>query len=286
MTPQLWVNLATMYLPCWALGRMFAGTEEREHMGTCTLSDTMKLLLFLPPKTRLRTFTLRSIIYMVIINGALLVQLVLAVFSYFEPSGMAVRLIENLRAFMGITLFIHMCIALCAVMVHSVRQWSQKRKIQEEIEQKGGLFLEKSDDPIQVPEHFLIKAPKMVFYIGLANILFSGAVLILMTVFPNDTATWWVYVLCTTFLLLGAWLCYFAVRWRITVDHDNIQITTLVGKEKTYSRHEITGAVLKNQALIVYKGTKKLFDLAPYFDGFVPFVDYLQSVDIPIEIKQ
>jgi len=42
-----------------------------------------------------------------------------------------------------------------------------------------------------------------VLCMGILCVLFFGAMIVLMSIFPNDTAEWWVYLIFSLFLLLG-----------------------------------------------------------------------------------
>ena len=41
--------------------------------------------------------------------------------------------------------------------------------------------------------NFVIKQPKVIMWLGGGCVLVFGAFLVIMSIFPNDTADWWVY---------------------------------------------------------------------------------------------
>lgn len=66
-------------------------------------------------------------------------------------------------------------------------------------------------------EHIVIKLPKIMFLVGcICSAVFSTAI-VLMTLFPNDTAAWWVYVIFISFVLLGIYLMTIGMVWKMEV---------------------------------------------------------------------
>ena len=66
-------------------------------------------------------------------------------------------------------------------------------------------------------EHIIVKLPKAMFYVGcICSAVFSTAI-VLMTLFPNDTEAWWVYVIFISFVWLGVYLMAIAIIWKMEV---------------------------------------------------------------------
>lgn len=66
-------------------------------------------------------------------------------------------------------------------------------------------------------EHVIIKYPKAYIRVGIVDILFCSACLFFMRFFPNGTETWWVYIICISFDLLGIAISLNAFMWRIDI---------------------------------------------------------------------
>lgn len=62
----------------------------------------------------------------------------------------------------------------------------------------------------------IVKMPKVLFVVGLLDTLVCLLLLILMYCFPNSTARPWVYCIITAFFVLGCYLMYLTVSWKIT----------------------------------------------------------------------
>ena len=66
-------------------------------------------------------------------------------------------------------------------------------------------------------EHIIIRLPKAVFLVGCICTTVFATVIVLMTLFPNDTVALWVYVIFIFFVLLGVYLMTIAIIWKMEV---------------------------------------------------------------------
>lgn len=66
-------------------------------------------------------------------------------------------------------------------------------------------------------EHITLRLPRVYLWAGVFGILVFSTLLILMVLFPNDTASLWVYVVFIFFILLGVFIVLGAQFWKIDV---------------------------------------------------------------------
>ena len=66
-------------------------------------------------------------------------------------------------------------------------------------------------------EHIIIRLPKAFFFVGCVCATLFATAIVLMTLFPNDTVTWWVYIIFVFFVLLGIYLMAIGTIWKIEV---------------------------------------------------------------------
>jgi len=76
-----------------------------------------------------------------------------------------------------------------------------------------------------IEEKIIIRPPKMICWVAVIGILFFTAILIIITLFPNGTEfipftgtdSPFVFIIFSFFVLLGAYLLYAALVWRVEV---------------------------------------------------------------------
>lgn len=66
-------------------------------------------------------------------------------------------------------------------------------------------------------EHIVIRLPKAYLWIGCLDISFFITCLFLMTWFPNDTTTAWVWMVFLLFVLIGAAIVFKTQIWKIDI---------------------------------------------------------------------
>ena len=128
--------------------------------------------------------------------------------------------------------------------------------------------------------HFLIRQSKFTIWIGIVCVLFFGGIMIAMTLFPNDTATWWVYFIFALFGMLGIGLALFGIFWKVEIIDDNISYHSPFKSPKHFSFEEITNVKIKRSTMIqvvLYSGKRKLFSLDSSCKGFGLFVERLKE---------
>ena len=130
-------------------------------------------------------------------------------------------------------------------------------------------------------DEFTLTQPKSLIWIGGASSLFFGALIVIMTIFPNDTATWHAYVGFSFFVVLGVFLIVCSLRLKIRVVNDLIYVRPLFGRTKTFNFSEIEWVRLGMHGIAAYSDTSKMFSVGFIELGSNLMVQKLESKGIP-----
>ena len=68
--------------------------------------------------------------------------------------------------------------------------------------------------------HVVIKTPTAFLWIGIFGSLFCSICLLIMIFFPNGTETWWVFIIFGSFDLLGLYIIFNTLIWKIEIFKD------------------------------------------------------------------
>ena len=86
-------------------------------------------------------------------------------------------------------------------------------------------------------DHIIIHLPNIYKWIGLICSMLFLSLLILMIIFPNDTAEIWVGVLFSIFIILGVYMIFATYHWKIHIyrnDEYFIYVSSFGKKYKIY----------------------------------------------------
>lgn len=133
--------------------------------------------------------------------------------------------------------------------------------------------------------NFVLRQPKIFIWIGVICAIFFCVLIVLMSVFPNDTAEWWVYLVFSFFVILGFFLIFYCVKWELRIEDNQIIYTPFIGKKIIFTIGNIKKAKLKNgQKIIAYDDkNKKLFSVEYTCNGFNVLVSRLRREQISFE---
>jgi len=140
-------------------------------------------------------------------------------------------------------------------------------------------------------ENLIIKFPRFVLWLGVISSLFWSALIILMTLFPNDTADYWVYLVFTLFLLLGVWFIWISVAWRVQIEGENIQSRNYFFRTQRFTIKSIARVKTKksknqnqfDEVTLYSKDGEELLYLSPFYSGFREFMERLKQEKIEFE---
>ena len=135
--------------------------------------------------------------------------------------------------------------------------------------------------------NFIIRQPKFFMWIGILCALVFGAALIFMSIFPNDTAEWWIYLMFFVFVLLGLLLILVYIIWEIKIEGDNVYFKSLI-IHKNFTFADITKVKIKNpnpqndqyQQAVLYAGTKRIITVESFCRGYGILIKRLKKENL------
>ena len=130
---------------------------------------------------------------------------------------------------------------------------------------------------------FTVRQPKIAFWIGVICLIIFSLCIVLMTIFPNGTAEWWVYVLFILISALGASLAVYCIRWKIRIFNKRLIFSSVFVKNRVIELQKVTRVVQKPQAIKVYSGNKRCFTVETNCVGYLKLCDLLKREGIPFE---
>lgn len=124
-------------------------------------------------------------------------------------------------------------------------------------------------------KHIVIRLPKAYFGIGSLGIVVFSAAIVLMTLYPNDSASWWVYFGFSLFVLLGVFLIAYTLIWKIDIFRceDYFTYRTFWGRT-----HKIKYSECISYKYTEYALTIKTFKQTLNFDSKATNIDYLVAM--------
>ena len=124
-------------------------------------------------------------------------------------------------------------------------------------------------------EHVTIHYPVVYRWVGIICTAFWLSFIILMTVFPNDTAEPWVYVGFGLFVLLGLYLILESYVWKISIDkkEDYFDFVSSFGRKYRVRYEDVVNYRIGNNFIRI-KTKKKVF----YIDTKAINLEYLPQM--------
>ena len=120
----------------------------------------------------------------------------------------------------------------------------------------------------------VVRLPKVCFWVGFVGVVFWVGMITLMAVFPNKTASWWVYALFYLFVIGSFCLMYVEIAWKITFSNSN-QTDGFVFRSilfRTVSvRYNECFFRFEKDVLIVYTGEQKKIRIPKDARGYDSF---------------
>ena len=113
----------------------------------------------------------------------------------------------------------------------------------------------------QYDDHVIVHMPKIFVWIGIFAVAFFTAIVIFMSLIPNDTASAWVYAGFLFFVLLGAVLIIIGTVWKIDLykDQDYLLYTSSAGRSYTILYADITGYKVGMNTITLKVGKKAFY---------------------------
>ena len=122
----------------------------------------------------------------------------------------------------------------------------------------------------------VIRYPKFYLWLGVVGLIFISVILMLMTLYPNDTADGWVYALFSAFWLLGAGIIMAYMNWFIIIEKDHFIYRSIFRKTyKIFYTDVIDCKIKENDVIIKTKDNK--FDVDRNLPGVLELGQRLRS---------
>jgi hypothetical protein len=129
--------------------------------------------------------------------------------------------------------------------------------------------------------HFAVRQSKTVLWIGIICTVFFCALIVLMIMFPNDTAEWWVFLVFSLAAVWGLCIILYCVAWELRVEDNQITYSPFIGKKKSFPIDFITKIKFNGQQIKAYAANKKLFTVDSSCRGYNILVFRLKNEQIP-----
>ncbi len=106
----------------------------------------------------------------------------------------------------------------------------------------------------------VIRAPRIFIWVAVAGILFCGGIIFWMTFFPNGTESLFVYIFFSAFLILGVWLFYYLLIWKVEVikSEDFFLLRDGFGRKYKMFYADCSSIEERKQGYIVHTKMKKV----------------------------
>lgn len=116
----------------------------------------------------------------------------------------------------------------------------------------------------------VIRYPKGYLIVGIIVLVFLMSMIILMSIFPNDTAKWWVYCVFIGFILLGIYLVLGGINFYLILESREFIYRDLFRRTHTIPYSSIVKYKFGRNNLTLYTKKKRIF-----FDNSLPEYDEL-----------
>ena len=124
-------------------------------------------------------------------------------------------------------------------------------------------------------EHITLQLSRIYLWVGVWDILVCSTFILLMILFPNDTAAIWVFILFILFILLGACIIWGAQIWKVDVftEEDYFLYRTLPYTTYKILYSDCVNYKWRNNTLILRTKRKKF-----YIDTYATNFKFLLSM--------
>jgi len=137
---------------------------------------------------------------------------------------------------------------------------------------------------------FTVRQPKILMWLFIILTLALGAVIVLMSIFPNDTAELWVYLTFASFFLSCAVFAAYFLSWQMRVKGNEIRFSCWFMRTKKFTFDDITEIPEKDfvpyinaqyPKTVLYLKNKKLLTIYSYYIGYDMFMSRLYEWEKP-----
>lgn len=97
-----------------------------------------------------------------------------------------------------------------------------------------------------------------------------------MTVFPNDTAEWWVYLIMTFFVMLGPGLVVAYLNWFVVVNENEFVYRTFWRKTYQIAYSDISRVKASENMIVIWAKNKRFF-IDSHAVGIETFIQHIKK---------
>lgn len=140
------------------------------------------------------------------------------------------------------------------------------------------------------PQHFRVRQSRIGAWAGVFCALFFAAIMVVMTIFPNDTVTLGGYLGFSCFVLLGLFIVAYYIMWKIDVDETGIQYSSMFRRTARIPYAQMTNVVRNEAEFNGFAGTGKVkimlenekpIKLEMNCRGYMLLLDKLRQHNVP-----
>ena len=139
---------------------------------------------------------------------------------------------------------------------------------------------------------FVLRLPRVFAWVGWIGAVFFGAaiviVAVLATIFPDDTAGWWVYLILFPMFFGSLYFGLYCAYWELRVSGDELCHRTLLKQPRQFRLSDISKVEVKNpnspvEQATLYAGTQKILEVGAICAGYYTFVEHLKAGQVKFE---
>lgn len=140
---------------------------------------------------------------------------------------------------------------------------------------------EKKKNVKNIEEDFsIVRYPRIYAWIGFSGTLFFLSLLILMFIYPNDTAEVWVGVIFLAFIILGLYMILSYINWKVEVYKNFAIYRTIFGQEYKFKYSEIKDVKLTKYYSMKIKTNRRTYTVDLTITGIEVILEKLIENDV------
>ena len=138
--------------------------------------------------------------------------------------------------------------------------------------------------------NFVIRQSRVVFWVGIICLFVFSVLIVVISIFPDETVDFFTYAVFSLFLCLGLGLTLHSLSWSVRITGGEMQLNTMFKRGETYTFAMLDKAVMKKQntpaeQLILYANSKKLFAVDKQYSGYHVLLSRLINEQIKFDVR-
>ncbi len=134
--------------------------------------------------------------------------------------------------------------------------------------------------------NFIIKYPILLpILMFIISLIFTVIILFMATIGYNETASWWVFVIFSIFVLLSLITMYATLRIKIIIVENDIIYFPAFSKKRNFTFDDITSVKYHKQSVTCYNKKKRIFNIDFMLSGYELFLSRIQNKPMYVKDK-